>query len=202
MKRTTGRSPSARRRGSHVLPIITALLIGSGLARIGEGASQVRAQAADPVPEIEMPELASGALSCLPEDTPGALVAALRQREERVTEREAQLAERMERLAQVEAEIEGMLAELSRAEASLAETVALAETGAAEDLAQLTQVYENMRPADAAALFEQMDPAFGAGFMGLMRPEAAAAIMTKLDPNTAYSISVILAGRNARAPTQ
>jgi len=200
MKAPAASARAGRRRARTVLPVITALLIGSGLARLGEGASQVWAQAPNPAPDAVASD--TPVLAGLPEDSPGPLVAALRAREERVAEREAQLAARLEILAGLEAEIEAKLVDLAEAEASLAATLARAETAAAEDLSQLTQVYENMRPADAAALFEQMDPAFGAGFMGLMRPEAAAAIMTKLDPNTAYSISVILAGRNARAPTE
>ena len=57
-----------------------------------------------------------------------------------------------------------------------------------------------MKPKDAAALFEEMSPEFAAGFLGLMRADAAALIMTGLEPTTAYSISVILAGRNANVP--
>ena len=45
-----------------------------------------------------------------------------------------------------------------------------------------------------------MEPDFAAGFLGRMRPDAAAAVMAGLTPETAYSISVILAGRNATAP--
>ncbi|NHX27768.1 hypothetical protein HA397_27890, partial [Escherichia coli] len=85
------------------------------------------------------------------------------------------------------------------AEDSLRATLTLAETAAESDLARLTAVYENMKPKDAAGLFEQMSPDFAAGFMGMMRPDAAAQIMAALDPATAYSISVVLAGRNARA---
>ena len=47
-----------------------------------------------------------------------------------------------------------------------------------------------------------MTPEFAAGFIGRMRADAAAAIMAGLSPQAAYTISVILAGRNARAPTE
>jgi flagellar motility protein MotE (MotC chaperone) len=47
-----------------------------------------------------------------------------------------------------------------------------------------------------------MTPEFAAGFMARMRPDAAAAIMAGLEPATAYSISVVIAGRNARVPTE
>jgi flagellar motility protein MotE (MotC chaperone) len=45
-----------------------------------------------------------------------------------------------------------------------------------------------------------MAPDFAAGFLAQMRPDAAAAVLSGLDPNKAYTISVVLAGRNALAP--
>ena len=50
--------------------------------------------------------------------------------------------------------------------------------------------------------FEEMTPEFAAGFMARMRPDTAAAVMAGLEPATAYSISVVIAGRNARVPTE
>jgi flagellar motility protein MotE (MotC chaperone) len=47
-----------------------------------------------------------------------------------------------------------------------------------------------------------MDPVFAAGFLGRMRSDAAAAILAGLPPELAYSISVVLAGRNASVPTE
>ncbi len=45
-----------------------------------------------------------------------------------------------------------------------------------------------------------MAPEFAAGFLGRMRPDAAAAVLAGLKPDKAYSISVMIAGRNATAP--
>ena len=101
-----------------------------------------------------------------------------------------------------EQEVTEKLAALTGAEAALRATLALAETAAESDLSRLATVYENMKPKDAAALFTEMTPEFAAGFLGLMQPEAAAAIMTELEAPVAYSISVMLAGRNALVPTQ
>ena len=71
-----------------------------------------------------------------------------------------------------------------------------------KDVAQLTAVYAAMKPKEAAAVFEEMDPAFAAGFLGRMKPDAAAQIVAGLSPGKAYSISVILAGRNVGTPTE
>ncbi len=51
--------------------------------------------------------------------------------------------------------------------------LAVAETAAQDDLAQLTSVYESMKPADASAIFAEMDPNLAAGFLGMMQPESA-----------------------------
>jgi flagellar motility protein MotE (MotC chaperone) len=91
---------------------------------------------------------------------------------------------------------------LKEAETSLTATMALASSAAEDDLTQLTAVYENMKPKEAAQVFAAMDPKFAAGFLGRMRTDAAAAIMAGLEPDTAYAISVLLAGRNAAAPTE
>jgi flagellar motility protein MotE (MotC chaperone) len=82
----------------------------------------------------------------------------------------------------------------------LKKTLAIADGAAEKDLAKLTAVYEAMRPADAAALFQTMAPEFAAGFLGRMRPEIAAAVLAGMNPGKAYSISVLIAGRNATAP--
>ena len=107
----------------------------------------------------------------------------------------------MEALQNAEAEIAVQLQALQQAEADLTATIALADSAAETDLAQLTTVYENMKPKEAADLFAEMSPPFAAGFLGMMRPDSAAQIMTELEPEVAYSFSVVLAGRNAAVPT-
>ena len=138
----------------------------------------------------------------VPAATTDGVIDALRAREDQVAAREAALRDREQAIAVAGTEIEAQIAALGAAEQSLSQMIAMAESAAQNDLSRLTTVYENMKPADAAMLFESMDPAFSAGFMALMRPDAAAAIMGGLSPATAYSISVILAGRNAATPTE
>jgi flagellar motility protein MotE (MotC chaperone) len=131
-----------------------------------------------------------------------ALVEALKQREAQLAKREKALANRLQALAVAEAAINRNMEDLIAAETALKSTMALASTAAEDDLARLTSVYENMKPKDAAAVFEEMAPEFAAGFLGRMRPDAAALVMAGLSPTRAYSISVILAGRNASVPTE
>lgn len=173
-----------------VLGAITALLVASALMRVGMVAGA--AQAVGIEADAEGPATAA-------EDIP-ALLDAFRSREERLTARELLVEEREQALARTSVEVEERLVALHDAEAALAAMVALADSAASDDLARLTAVYENMRPAEAATLFESMDPTFSAGFLGMMDPVAAAAIMGRLSPGIAYSISAVLAGRNSSAP--
>jgi len=190
-----GRLPRPKARGT--LLIIATLLAGSGLMRLGEGAGHAFARAAEPE---EMADSAGPAQVCEAEPGAMAMLEAIRKREERLAAREATLADRMQALALAEEQIETRLAALVAAEEELAATISVADSAAEEDIVRLTSVYENMKPKDAAALFEEMAPEFAAGFLGRMRPDAAGAVMAGLDPKTAYTISVLLAGRNADVP--
>jgi flagellar motility protein MotE (MotC chaperone) len=189
--------PPRAKRG--VLPVIAALFIMSAVVRlVGDAAPVLAQERTDPAAETAQ----APTQDLAGEEMSPALIEALRDREARLADREERLADRMRALAVAEAEISEKLDALKEAEDSLAAMLALASTAAEDDLGRLTQVYENMKPQEAAALFETMEPAFSAGFMGRMQPEAAAAIMSNLDPQTAYLISVVLAGRNANAPRE
>jgi len=187
-------------RGSILL--ISALLIGSATVRILVGAGIAIAEG-DFANQLLLPPTMK---SMGPADKPNdraelkTLLDALNARERRVTEREAQLDVRTKALDVAQVEIERRLDALEQAEKRLGSTLARAQTAAEDDLARLTTVYENMKPKDAAALFEAMEPEFAAGFLARMRPDVAAKVMSGLDPQAAYSISAILAGRNALAP--
>lgn len=183
--------PATRKSGGRgTLMILTVILAASGALRIGAGVGVAMADS-------------SGARSAAPMDCPlppAALAAALVGREADVKKRETALADRLAALALADQAINKRLAELQVAEVSLKNTLSIADGAAEKDLARLTAVYEAMRPADAAALFQTMAPQFAAGFLGRMRPEIAAAVLAGMKPDVAYSISVLIAGRNATAP--
>ncbi|WP_172297620.1 MotE family protein [Pseudoruegeria sp. HB172150] len=206
--RKTRKAPSkrkARRRsGRGVLWLLIAMLTASGAARLASGTGQVLAEEIANLTSEEghaMP--ASDDLAeCEPAPDVAALLEAFAQREARLVERETALADRTAALNLAEQEIEKNLSALEKAEANLAELVTISDQAAEGDLARLTAVYEQMKPKEAAALFEEMAPEFAAGFLGRMRSDAAAAIMAGLEPGTANTVSVLLAGRNANAPTE
>ncbi len=129
------------------------------------------------------------------------MLAAFTKRDAALNARESEVDDRMRALAIANKAIDQRLASLREAESKLRATLALADGASERDLAGLTSVYEKMKPKETAALFEEMDPAFAAGFLARMRPEIAAGVMAGLSPKAAYTISVILAGRNMGVPT-
>lgn len=197
-RKKTKASPSGR--GSVIL--IASLLLGSAILRIvtSAGAAVAEGNLAN---QLLLPKPSSTPETAAPEMDPkriSTLLDALTERENRVADQEVKIALKAKAVEVAQIEVERRLEALQQAEERLNATLARAQSAAEGDLAQLTTVYENMKPKDATALFEAMEPEFAAGFLARMRPDVAAKIMSGLDPNIAYSISAILAGRNAKAP--
>lgn len=189
-------TPSARRPGRNgALVAISCLMIGSAVVRLVFEASPLLAREAETVEPAPGPPKAPDAAEL------ETVLAAFQEREIRISDRERQIEDRMRALQIADAAIERKMAALEMAEQSLRDMIALADVAAEDDLSKLTEVYERMKPKDAALLFEEMDPEFAAGFLGRMQSEAAAEILAGLSPGAAYTISVILAGRNASVPT-
>lgn len=194
------KTKSIVRSGRGSVMLIASLLLISAVLRLGVSATVVLAAEGG---DIKLPVVTKP--QSMEKERPDraqlkGLLEAIQSREAKLSERERQADVREKALDVARTEIERRLVALEAAEKQLRSTLALTATAAEDDLARLTAVYENMKPKDAAALFEAMEPEFAAGFLGRMRPDAAANIMAGLTPQTAYTISVILAGRNAAAP--
>lgn len=186
------RTPRRRwRPGRSLLPLIAAAFALAAVLRIGDGIGLALAL-----------DTRSGAspTTCPDPAANTALLRALEDREQKLALREGIIADRAQALRLAEARIDERLATLIAAEDALSKTVAVADSGADADVSRLVTVYENMKPKEAAPLFEAMAPEFAAGFLARMRPEQAAAVLANLTPEVGYSISVIMAGRNAGAP--
>lgn len=185
-----------RRLGQGTLVALAVMFAASGAVRLGGGLGSALARAADARANAAgVPHPADCAM-------PDELAAALTAREARLQAGEQALAERRAAIDLAEEATRGRLAALEAAEAELRKTLAIADGAAESDLVRLTAVYEAMKPRDAAVLFDTMDPQFAAGFLARMRPEAAAAVLAAMTPERAYAASAIVAGRNARAPTE
>jgi len=197
-----GRRARIRRTRFGALFWVAFMFLGSALLRLGlETAPAIAREAMQPdqgdAPAAHHAEQGSGSDAELDQ-----LMQALKARETRVETREKQIEERLKALRIADQKISEKMTALTEMESALRETLALADGASEADLARLTSVYEKMKPKDSAALFETMDPAFAAGFLARMRSDSAAGIMTSLSPDAAYTISVILAGRNASVPTE
>lgn len=180
-----------RKSGRGALAIVAVILASSGALRLGSGVGRALAEASS-APPVTATE------ACSP--PPLALAEALTAREEKLKAEETAYALRVAALDLADQAITKRMAELSSAEEEMKKTLSIADGAAENDLAKLTAVYEAMKPADAAGLFNRMDPEFAAGFLGRMNPQAAAAVLSGMNDDAAYSISVLIAGRNARAP--
>jgi len=181
----------AKKPGRSVLIILATLLASGGAFRLVSGAGIDVLSMATAEPSATL-------VSCpMP---PAALLEALSKRQAQVKAQEDAVSERLAALNLADHAISQRLAELQAAEDDLKKTLTLADGASEKDLAQLTAVYEAMKPADAAALFQTMSPEFAAVFLARMQPAAAADILTGLKPDKAYEVSVLLAGRNALAP--
>ena len=197
MKRKHAKADQKRPRGG-VLTVISLLMIGSATLRLGFEAGPALARtvedAAQSTPRSDRANVQAVDLQ--------AVLDALQRKEVALNAREGVILDKERALAIADQAIAMRLEELRKAEETLRETLAIADKAAERDLVQLTDVYQNMKPKEAAQLFETMDPVFAAGFLSRMPPEAAANVMAGLSPGAAYTVSVVMAGRNALAPQE
>jgi flagellar motility protein MotE (MotC chaperone) len=184
-----------RRGGLFYLALFMGL---AGILRIGDGVGRALAKTDTTETHAEM--AAQEPQSCQAEGGASVLLESLRDREARLQMQEKMVAEKEQTLALARSKIDEKLAELELAEQKLAQTIALADQAAEKDVSKLVAMYETMKPKVAAKMFAEMAPDFAAGFLAKMRPDAAAAILAGLEPGQVYTISVVLAGRNAKAP--
>lgn len=191
------------RRSVRVSLVIASLLGASGVIRLFDGTGAAIAREITSVTS-EGPQVASIATpaQCLDMSGLEDVLAGLSDQRTTLDERAEQLDLREGDLRAASLALDKQMEELAAAEAQLRDLIAMVSTASENDVSQLTSVYENMKPKEAAALFEEMAPDFAAGFLARMRPEQAARILAGLQPSTAYSVSAILAGRNANAPTE
>ncbi|NDW53212.1 MotE family protein [Aliiroseovarius sp. PrR006] len=192
--------PRARLRTRGILVLFAVALATSGILRLAPATAAFAEDLSDLLSGTSA-DRRSETVAPKPQDI-AIVLAALQEREAMLEERENKLTQRLAALSLAEDRVTAKLQELTQAEETLAATMAIAKTAAADDLSHLTTLYENMKPKQAIPLFEAMDPEFAAGFIAQMKPASAAQIMAGLDPQISYAISVVLAGRNASAPTQ
>ncbi len=190
--------PPPRKRGiGPVQLILLAFLLSAGL-RLGTHGMAIAESLVSEPDKALAPEPAQ----CESPPDVAPLLASIKERQDQLEKREREMAERRLTLDQIEKRIAAEMADLKAAQEKLAGTLAIADSAAENDLNRLTEVYENMKPKNAAGIFETMDMSFAAGFLSRMKPQSAAGILSEMSAEKAYAISVVMAGRNARAPKE
>lgn len=179
-----------------ILASVFAVSAALRLALHADAAWAVVEKITDPTPVME-----SGA-TCGPEIDIEPILAELTTRQQELDARTTTLIQDEAALALVKSELKKQLQDLEQAEARLADMISMSQSASQNDLTQLTAVYSAMNPKQAAALFETMDPEFAAGFLTLLDPQIAGEILAGVSAEKAYALSVIVAGRNATAPTK
>jgi flagellar motility protein MotE (MotC chaperone) len=143
-----------------------------------------------------------GAAGAPAREDPDALLKAIQEREAQLDAEERRLADRQQTLHVAETKLKEQLEAFARAQKNLEQTLALADQAAEKDIARMTTVYENMKPAEAARIFERMDVKFAAGLLARMRPDLAAEVLTGMNADAAYAVTLTIASRNAAVPKQ
>ncbi|SDI81897.1 MotE family protein [Aliiruegeria lutimaris] len=193
------------RSGRGALVTIGALFLISGMIRLADGtgaaiASEVEAlSASSSAPSIDLAD-ANDTPECVTNEGVNQVTARLRERRAQLDEREEKIARRMAELEEAEMSLQTNLETVKAAEEALRATISLADGAADRDIETLIAVYEKMKPRDVSVVFEAMDPSFAAGFLARMRPESAASVMAGLSAQKAYTVSILLAGRNMDVP--
>jgi flagellar motility protein MotE (MotC chaperone) len=135
-------------------------------------------------------------------EDPDALLKAIQEREAQLDAEEKRLADRQQTLHVAETKLKEQLEAFAIAQKNLEQTLAMADQAAEKDIARMTTVYENMKPAEAARIFERMDVKFAAGLLARMRPDLAAEVLTGMNADAAYAVTLTIASRNATVPKQ
>lgn len=180
---------------------IVLLFIGSAVLRILSPSTAAVAQEAISLMKDKAPAIGDSAKEESDAPLPEApLARELHERRRDLAAREKEIDMREKELNIIREQVELRIDDLKAAERELKELVKVASNLAAEDVENLTMVYENMKPKRAGALFEKMEPNFAAGFLRGMSPEAASQILTEMSAESAYALSVVIAGQHQDIP--
>ena len=133
-----------------------------------------------------------------PEPEPGTLLAELRNRREIQSARERELDAREQELEAIEERLRTRVEELQKLREEMKKWQVGPDEAAEQDVRQLAEMYQQMKPKKAGEIFNEMAPSFAAGFLSAMRPEAAAQIMGNMEAEKAYAVSVLMASRNLK----
>ncbi|MDM7458691.1 MAG: hypothetical protein P3W94_004915, partial [Paracoccus sp. (in: a-proteobacteria)] len=111
----------------------------------------------------------------------------------------AEIDTRKAELATAEASLRQRLVELRGQRGTIAEKRAQASNAVRDDIARLVAVYDQMKPAEAAAIIANLPPDFAAEILMRVKPEIGARIIAAVEPNQAALLTAQMGARSLRA---
>jgi flagellar motility protein MotE (MotC chaperone) len=127
------------------------------------------------------------------------LLRAIDEQRRQLDARSSDLADRARMLEVIEARAKEQVQALRAERRALETTLERVDTEAEAEIARLVEIYENMKPKDAARIFEAMPAEVAAGFVRRMAEKKSALVMGNLNAEHAYAITLALA--NSRHPS-
>ena len=98
----------------------------------------------------------------------------------------------------IQVRLDKQMRAIKSAKASLQHDVNDRQSLAREDIIYLTQMYQTMKPKQAAKIFNEMDVRFAAGILREIKSAQAGLILSNMGSKKAYKISILIASKNSK----
>ncbi|MDO8289007.1 MAG: hypothetical protein Q7T44_07290 [Parvibaculum sp.] len=122
-----------------------------------------------------------------------AVLGSLTARREEIEKRAKDFETREQLLAAAEKRVEERISELKALEVKINSQIAQSDKANEERLKGVVQMYETMKPKDAARIFERLDMGVLVDVTKRMSPRKLAAVLSSMDPAAAQDLTVELA---------
>lgn len=122
-----------------------------------------------------------------------AVLGSLAARREEIDQKAKEFAQREQLLAAAEKRVEERIKELKAIEARINSQIAATDAANEERLKGVVQMYETMKPKEAARIFERLDMGVLIDVAKRMSPRKMAAVLAVMDPVAAQDLTVELA---------
>jgi flagellar motility protein MotE (MotC chaperone) len=122
-----------------------------------------------------------------------AVLGSLTERREAIDQHAKEIETREQLLTAAEKRVEARIVELKELEAKINKQIAVSDAANEERLKGVVQMYETMKPKDAARIFERLDMGVLVDVTKRMSPRKLSAVLSAMDPAAAQDLTVELA---------
>ncbi|MGV8996850.1 MAG: MotE family protein [Parvibaculaceae bacterium] len=126
-------------------------------------------------------------------DAEMAVLGSLTERREAIDKHAKEIETREQLLSAAEKRVEDRIVELKALEAKINSQIATSDAANEERLKGVVQMYETMKPKDAARIFERLDMGVLVDVTKRMSPRKLSAVLSSMDPAAAQDLTVELA---------